>query len=41
MHNAVHDNWTYAVENDLCFRDACLVNAINKVYEHYKISGIQ
>jgi len=32
MTGAVHDNWSYAVANDLNFRDACLVNAMNKVY---------
>lgn len=40
MSNAVKDNWNYAVEKNLCFRDACLVNAMNKVYQHYKICGI-
>jgi len=40
MTDAVHQNWQYSLDNDLNFRDACLVNAINKVYNHYKISGI-
>ena len=40
MTNAVHDNWNFAVENDMNFRDACLVNAINKIYNHYKECGI-
>ena len=40
MTNAVHDNWKYAMDNELNFRDACLVRAINKVYEHYKVSGV-
>jgi glutamate dehydrogenase (NAD(P)+) len=41
MTNAVRNNWSYAVEHDMCFRDACLVNAINKVYQHIKIGGLQ
>lgn len=40
MTSAVHQNWKYAVEHDLNFRDACLVNAMMKVYNHYKESGI-
>lgn len=40
MTGAVHNNWTYAIENDLNFRDACLVNAMNKVYQHYKECGL-
>ena len=40
MTNAVHDNWDYAVNNDLCFRDACLVNAMMKIYHHYEECGI-
>jgi len=32
MTGAVHSNWAYAIDNDLNFRDACLVNAMNKVY---------
>jgi glutamate dehydrogenase (NAD(P)+) len=40
MTQAVKDNWSYAIENDLIFRDACLVNAMNKVYNHYKECGI-
>jgi len=42
MTQAVKDNWSYAIENDLIFRDACLVNAMNKVYNHYKeLKGIK
>lgn len=40
MTNAVHQNWQYAIDHDLNFRDACLVNAINKVHSHYMTSGI-
>ena len=40
MSSAVAENWTYAVDNNMNFRDACLVNAINKVYQHYQICGI-
>jgi hypothetical protein len=32
MTTAVIDNWKYAVENEVCFRDACLGRSINKVY---------
>jgi len=35
MTGAVHNNWDFAIENDMNFRDACLVNAMNKVYKHY------
>ena len=41
MSTAVRENWKYSVENNMCFRDACLVKAINQVYQHYKICGIQ
>jgi len=40
MSEAVKDNWNFAVENDLCFRDACLVRAIKKVYNHYEVVNI-
>ena len=40
MTNAVHSNWQYAVDNDLNFRDACLVNAMMKIYNHFKECGI-
>lgn len=40
MTTAVRENWTYAVKNNLVFRDACLINAINKVYQSYKECGI-
>jgi len=40
MSGAVHDNWNYAINNNLNFRDACLVNAMNKVYQHYKECGL-
>ncbi len=32
MTTAVRDNWEFATKNNLNFRDACLVNAIEKVY---------
>ena len=32
MTSAVKENWSYAVEKNLCFRDACLVNGMKKVY---------
>ena len=40
MSTAVHQNWQFAIENDLNFRDACLVNAMMKVYNHYRESGL-
>jgi hypothetical protein len=32
MTTACKENWDFAVKNNLIFRDACLMNAINKVY---------
>jgi len=32
MSTAVHDNWTFAVNNNLNFRDACLINTMNKIH---------
>jgi len=40
MCSAVKENWEYAVKKNLSFRDACFVNAINKVYRSYKETGI-
>lgn len=40
MTTAVRDNWTFAVNNDLNFRDACLINTMNKIYKHYKECGL-
>jgi len=40
MTTAVRDNWDYAIKNNMAFRDACLVNAIHKVYQCYKECGI-
>lgn len=40
MTTAVNENWDYAVKHNLSFRDACLVNAIHKVYQSYKECGI-
>jgi glutamate dehydrogenase/leucine dehydrogenase len=40
MTSAVKSNWQFAVDNDMNFRDACLVNAINKIYKHYQECGI-
>lgn len=40
MTTAVNENWDYAVKYNLLFRDACLVNGINKVYQSYKECGI-
>jgi glutamate dehydrogenase/leucine dehydrogenase len=40
MSGACKENWDYAVKKNLSFRDACFVNAINKVYRSYKETGI-
>jgi glutamate dehydrogenase/leucine dehydrogenase len=40
MSTAVTENWDYAVKHNLNFRDACLVNAIKKVYQCYEECGI-
>lgn len=40
MTTAVQENWDYAITNNLNFRDACLVNAIRKVYKSYEECGI-
>lgn len=40
MTSAVKQNWEFAVKKNLLFRDACLINAINKVYQSYKECGI-
>jgi glutamate dehydrogenase (NAD(P)+) len=36
MTSAVRENWTYAHNKNLIFRDACLINGINKVYQCYR-----
>jgi hypothetical protein len=40
MCSAVKENWDFAIKKNLSFRDACLVNAISKVYKSYKENGI-
>jgi len=40
MTSAVQENWTYAVKHNMCFRDACLVNAIKKVHQCYEECGL-
>jgi hypothetical protein len=40
MCSAVKENWDFAIKKNLSFRDACLVNAIHKVYKSYKENGI-
>jgi glutamate dehydrogenase/leucine dehydrogenase len=40
MTSAVKENWELASKKNLAFRDACLINAINKVYNCYKECGI-
>ena len=40
MTSAVKENWAFAHSKNVSFRDACLVGAINKVYQCYKECGI-
>lgn len=40
MSSACKENWNYATKKGLTFREACLVNSINKVYNSYKENGI-
>ena len=40
MTSAVEQNWNYAVEHNLLFRDACLGNSLKKVYQCYVETGI-
>ncbi len=40
MCNAVIENWNFANEKGLSFRNACLVGAINKVYQSYIECGL-
>lgn len=40
MTSAVRENWDFAAKKNLIFRDACMINAINKVYNCYKECGI-
>jgi hypothetical protein len=40
MEEACEKNWAYAVEHNLCFRDACLGKSIQNIHEHYQLAGI-
>lgn len=40
MTSAVKENWELAMKKNVAFRDACLMNAINKVYNCYRECGI-
>jgi len=40
MTQAVRDNWNFAMSKDLNFRDACLVRAMEKIYQAYKDCGL-
>lgn len=40
MTSAVKENWEFSLRKGYNFRDACLVNGINKVYQCYKECGI-
>ena len=37
---AVDANWSFAISKGILLRDACLMNALNKIYNHYKQSGL-
>ena len=39
MTTAVKENWQFAIDNELCFRDACLVRAMGKIQQHYDDCG--
>ena len=40
METATLDHWNYAVEKDLCFRDACFGKSIAKIYNHFQQTGL-
>uniref|UniRef100_A0A7S3MYK7 Glutamate/phenylalanine/leucine/valine/L-tryptophan dehydrogenase C-terminal domain-containing protein n=1 Tax=Strombidium inclinatum TaxID=197538 RepID=A0A7S3MYK7_9SPIT len=40
MTEATKDNWAYAMHHNLNFRDACLGNAMMKIYRMYQESGL-
>jgi len=40
MTHACRTNWQIAVENKWNFRDACMVNALRKINQHYEETGI-
>jgi glutamate dehydrogenase (NAD(P)+) len=40
MTSSVKENWEYAIANNLNFRDACYVRAIQKLHEHYLTCGV-
>ena len=40
MTGAVKEHWTFAIENGMNFRDACLVKSICKIYKHFQDTGL-
>jgi len=40
MTTAAKETWSIAEKKNIIFRDACMVNAIQKVYKYYEQSGI-
>jgi hypothetical protein len=40
MTHAVRNNWEYSLKRNICFRDACFVNGLYKVFQCYKDCGI-
>ena len=40
MSSAVQENWKIAMDQNLSFRNACFVNAINKVYRSKLETGL-
>lgn len=40
METATLEHWNYAIENNLNFRDACFGKSIDKIYAHFKQTGL-
>lgn len=40
MLQATRENWAYATKHDLTLREACIGNALEKLSDHYKSSGM-
>lgn len=40
MGEAVRDNWEHALKKNICFRDACLSRAMEKIHEHFEQCGL-
>lgn len=40
MEQATLTHWNYALEKDINFRDACFGKSIEKIYQHFKQTGL-